>query len=141
DKIADSKLKDDPTRTKVPINVTKTATGVTAVTVAKVSAAGVNAVGSMGVPGLRLSGKTAIAAGGAVAAPVYLSNMRQVAVEAAIDVAAAVRYKAYGLKELEKAKCRQLYRLEDLLMEELVVSNKSATLRSGIDDYMQRVEM
>ena len=74
----------------------------------------------------------------AAAQATFTSKVNSKPVTTALNIPTAVRYKAYGLKDLEMAKCMQLQQVEDLYWDHVTYSGTSAASFGGNDDEVKQ---
>lgn len=86
--------------------------------------------------GLKLTGIGLTAAGGAMAA--YEAKARAAAKLSSLNIPTAVRYKTYGLVDLELAKCTQLQQVEEIYWDNVVYSGTSKATFAGDEDKLKQ---
>ena len=69
----------------------------------------------------------------AAAAATFTSKISVTPQTTALNIPTAVRYKTYGLRDLEMAKCMQIQQVEDLYWDQVVYSGTSAASFGGND--------
>ena len=86
--------------------------------------------------GLKLTHVGLTGAGGAMAA--YEAKARATAKLSSINIPTAVRYKTYGLVDLELTKCTQLQQVEEVYWDNVVYSGTSKATFAGDEDKLKQ---